>query len=445
MDNIRKSRYCFLINKDDTYLVYLSSTNSFYKINSYVADLIDKTNIDVADIDKEDNSDEIKSLRKLKILTTETEDNNLADLLRIKFLMHSYSKESLGLVIAPTLACNLRCPYCFEKHKRHGLMDAKTCDSVIDFINSHTFAKTFSLTWYGGEPLLGADAIRRILSKIGEVKDIKLTSHGMVTNATLLTGKNIELFREHPLDSLQVTLDGAQPTHDTKRIYADGRGSYTDIMRNLKEYTAAYPDTNISIRVNIDKDNADQFMTVYDTIKDMFPDKRNISVYPGIITGCGKKEQGSPLLMNADVVAVKAKFRKCGYPQEYPHTSEWGCMATCLTGYLIGPEGEIYKCWEDVGDETMVVGNIFDKKYTNMPLLAKYMLHGSHILEEECQMCPFLPICSNDCAHNRVSNKFNGTEYELCSIYKGNDFSALSALLHDYYLKFVESQPVQQQ
>lgn len=245
MDNIRKSRYCFLINKDDTYLVYLSSTNSFYKINSYVADLIDKTNIDVADIDKEDNSDEIKSLRKLKILTTETEDNNLADLLRIKFLMHSYSKESLGLVIAPTLACNLRCPYCFEKHKRHGLMDAKTCDSVIDFINSHTFAKTFSLTWYGGEPLLGADAIRRILSKIGEVKDIKLTSHGMVTNATLLTGKNIELFREHPLDSLQVTLDGAQPTHDTKRIYADGRGSYTDIMRNLKEYTAAYPDTNI--------------------------------------------------------------------------------------------------------------------------------------------------------------------------------------------------------
>ena len=89
--------------------------------------------------------------------------------------------------------------------------------------------------------------------------------------------------------------------------------------------------------------------------------------------------------------------------------------------------------------------DIFDKKYTNMPLLAKYMLHGSHILEEECQMCPFLPICSNDCAHNRVSNKFNGTEYELCSIYKGNDFSALSALLYDYYLKFVESQPVQQQ
>lgn len=32
-----------------------------------------------------------------------------------------------------------------------------------------------------------------------------------------------------------------------------------------------------------------------------------------------------------------------------------------------------------------------------------------------------------------------------CGVSYRNDFSALSALLYDYYLKFVESQPVQQQ
>lgn len=425
-------------------MAYTSSTNSFYKINDYVADLIENTNMAVCDTDSCENSEEIKSLHNLKLLTTEAEDNDVVDLLRMKFLMHSYSKEDIAVTICPTLSCNLRCPYCFEKNKKQGFMDEKTCDAVIDFINSHTYAKTLSLNWYGGEPLLCTNTIRYFLTKLSDIKDIKLVSHGMVTNATLLKDENLELFKEYPLNSIQVTFDGIKSTHDTKRIYADGRGSYDEIVKNLKNFVEYYPETFVSIRVNIDKNNANQFMTIYETIKGLFPDKKNIIVYPGIIKDCGIRKSNSPILMNEDIVRINEQFTKRGYPLKFPHTVESGCCANCLSSYIIGPQGEIYKCWEDVGCDTCVIGNIYDKKYTNMPLLAKYMLYGSHILENECKECPLIPICSNDCAHNRINNKFANTEYELCSIYKNNDFSALNTLLYNFYCKFVTNKANQQ-
>ena len=107
MSTIRKSRFCFLIEENNEFLTYVSSTNSFYKINGYVADLIKKTNFELRNKEDISNKAEIESLRKLKILTTEEEDNNLVDILRMKFLMHSYAKECVGIIIVPTLSCNL--------------------------------------------------------------------------------------------------------------------------------------------------------------------------------------------------------------------------------------------------------------------------------------------------------------------------------------------------
>ncbi len=440
MSTIRKSRFCFLIEENNEFLTYVSSTNSFYKINGYVADLIKKTNFELRNKEDISNKAEIESLRKLKILTTEEEDNNLVDILRMKFLMHSYAKECVGIIIVPTLSCNLRCSYCFEKNKKTGSMDNSICDKIIEFINYHSYAKYFALTWYGGEPLLCHETIEYLLSKIKDIKDKKLISHGMITNGTLLTSKNIDLFKEYPLDTIQITFDGIKSTHDTKRITVAGHGTFDKIIENLKLFINKSPNTKISIRVNIDKNNASEFMDVYKMIKEMFPEKKNIIIYPGILRACEKTDLNTPFLMNNDVAEIRRYFHQHGYPIEFPHTIETGCCATCLSSYIIGPIGEIYKCWEEVGIDNCVVGNVKDMKYTNIELLSKYMLHGSHILDEGCYKCPLLPVCSNDCARSRINNKFNGTTYDLCSIYKSHDFKALSTHLYDFYCKFVKKQ-----
>ena len=37
-----------------------------------------------------------------------------------------------------------------------------------------------------------------------------------------------------------------------------------------------------------------------------------------------------------------------------------GCGATILNYFVVGPEGELYKCWNDIGDKDSIVGNVLD-------------------------------------------------------------------------------------
>ena len=67
----------------------------------------------------------------------------------------------------------------------------------------------------------------------------------------------------------------------------------------------------------------------------------------------------------------------------------------------------------------------------------KDMLHGTHILEEECRCCPLLPICSNDCARHRLDNRQIAAGYELCSLLKSDDYRRLEDELYLFYSKYV--------
>lgn len=67
------------------------------------------------------------------------------------------TEEKLTFVIAPTLACNLNCVYCFENgYRNKKTMSEETLDEVISFIESKlkNQTKSIHITWFGGEPLL---------------------------------------------------------------------------------------------------------------------------------------------------------------------------------------------------------------------------------------------------------------------------------------------------
>lgn len=433
MTMIRKSRYCILFQKGKEYLAYTSAKNSFYKINRQVADFIENFKSDGFDVSKNQLAKDIEHLHKIGLISTEKEDDDVVDNIKLRYLINSFSKETISVTLAPTIWCNLRCPYCFEESKPKDVMSDDICDKVLKFIEAHTSAKNLYLIWYGGEPLLGAKPIKYFLSKLDNLENIKLARHGMITNGTLLKGSNLDLFREKHLDSIQITIDGNKDTHDKKRIRPDGKGTYDEIIENLKVFAKEYPNTVINIRVNIDRNNVSEFMDVYNRIKDMFPDKKNIFVSPGILKACGAQSFDSPFLNNAEILNIRKEFRKKGYPVFYPDIRTGGCAATCITGYVIWPLGEIYKCWKDVGIKDKIVGNVCDMTITNSNLLSEYMLHGSHITETSCHSCPVFPICDSDCAFDRLENAFHGQQNEFCCVYKEKDNEGLISMLSDLY------------
>ena len=435
-NNIRKSRYCFLIKDKDDILAYTSAKNGFHVITPYIYDIISTINTPLSEIGKQYDEEEINTLHKLGLITTEQEDDSIIDRLRFRFLISAYATSVLNLTIHPTLQCNLECPYCFEKNKPLKKMDQQTCDKLIGFIENHKEAKTINITWFGGEPLMGTGVIQYLLDKIDTLEDKKLGYQSIITNGTLLNSKTLETFKKHPLNQIQITFDGKKHTHDTKRIRHDGTGTYDTIISNLDDFIHACPDTKVDIRVNIDKNNADEFMDIYEELKQRYPEKQNLTIYPGILKACGNLSNGA-FLTNKDLLDINESFCQKGYPLQIPFTHCSGCTATALSSYVIGPKGEIYKCWEDVGIEEKVIGYVDGKTGKAPHLLTSYMMRGSHILDNACEECPLLPVCSNDCAHDRLFARENGMkDEELCTFYKTGNYEGLNHIL----LKFFHTQ-----
>lgn len=243
----------------------------------------------------------------------------------------------------------------------------------------------------------------------------------------------------HITNAIQVTFDGIRERHDQKRIYPSGKGSYDLIMDNVETFIKQFPDITIKIRVNIDKTNSNDFLEIHDIFKRKYPSKKNIFVYPAALKACNLVGKNSPFLCNSDVAELYSNYIKQGIMVSYPNFSYMGCGANRLSSYVIGPQGELYKCWQDVGIPSKVIGNINSSKFSNDSLINKYLLHGSHMLQPECLDCPLLPICDSNCANDRLDNA-NGTgNHELCSIYKEQDYKILKEKLIALY-KIVSQQ-----
>lgn len=73
-----------------------------------------------------------------------------------------------------------------------------------------------------------------------------------VSNGTELDAYR-DLLKPGKISKLQITLDGPAETHDQRRIYADGTGSFARIARNIT--MALEQHVTVSLRINVDLDN----------------------------------------------------------------------------------------------------------------------------------------------------------------------------------------------
>lgn len=425
------SKFFFLLEKDDFSLIYNARTNNFYKITASLAKIIE--NCEDEECIKNMDEEALALLDKMKVIVDEHEDEDYFESLKLKYYINQLANNHLTVTVAPTVYCNLKCPYCYEHFKPTGKMTKEVCDAVVRFINDNPQTNSYSVTWYGGEPLLCIEEIEYILEQLKESGQKKMTGHGIVTNGVLLKDKAITLFKRFPLNSVQITLDGVKEHHDRTRIRHDSCGTFDEIIANLTTFVRECPQTRISIRVNIDKSNANQFHEVKQYISALFPDKKNIQIYPGILRGDTDCHSENIFLQNKDVLKLYQSMAAKGVPIEiYPKLTQKGCTATCLMGFVIGPKGELYNCWEDMGNEKLAVGNLIERKLKEKEM-RRYILHGHPFEDAKCKNCRIFPICYGGCPKRRLENIYRGGNNELCSMYKDNDYEGLKNLLFEFY------------
>jgi len=313
-----------------------------------------------------------------------------------------HSRDKAALSVLTTTDCNMACPYCHEglrKQKNYMSYEmaqriAKFC--VRDFISNET--RELWIYFYGGEPLLNVGAIEMFLSSLQiELRIANLCPSiilEMSTNGILLTRSLACLLKKIGLSSVQITLDGPPEIHDKRRITGNGEGTFATILRNIQEILDIL---NITIRINIDRQNLHSAANVLTTLSQMDL-LTHLRVYADFVTNTFENPAHCREFVIKDledkkgIVDVWRQFRLHGVKLFGLRFTEGMCGNLGSNSLVVDPEGKIYNCIGFVGQSDHAVSDIehFKAARTNFsfrnckPYLA-------------CLDCPYVPVCGGGC------------------------------------------------
>ncbi len=397
--------------KNKVYFLYNSYTNSFMKISKELY-------LNLKKVKNDNNSihlleENIEDLKQAKVIVNQGEDKDIINEIRYNYYQQAFDKSVLALTIAPTIDCNFKCFYCYEQNEKKS-MSPEVEKKLIEFIRSYKDVEKVDITWYGGEPLMKFNSIKRITE---ELKNVNVV-YQLITNGYLLDEKTCQFFNKHPLDSVQITIDGDESSHDKRRILHNGAPTFKIILNNIDRFITTNKDTLVNIRVNLDNSNIGKFPEIYNILKSKGD---NIHIYPAFVTDHTENCSLSGITCSKELKFdfYKELYQKYDIPINfYPEHSVGGCGATMINGFVIDPEGNLFKCWHDIDKKNMRIGTIFNKEIENIGLLSRYLGGENYLFDDKCQNCSFLPICTGICSYYRIENNYKDKVNEVCPLQK---------------------------
>lgn len=417
-------RILFFKSKENGYMLFCGNSNSFYQIDDENVPVIQKM-IDTGSAEGLPE-DFRKEFVKSGVLLNES-DEELFNRLKFSSYLTRFSKNHLSLTIAPTMACNFKCVYCYEGSRvKNVTMTQEVMDGVIEFIKK-TECKKLSIFWYGGEPLCAWDKIIEFNTKISQV-NLDSISQNIVTNGSLLDEEKIRYLCEKKFKNIQITLDGKEEIHNKTRPMKNGQNSFQTIISKLdllfKILKEENTKINVTIRVNISEINMDGY---YDLYKDLCIKFDNyFFVYPAFVTKSEESDCHSSTCLTfdkeADFILKLSKEKGIQTEKLFPQNNKLiVCGAQKLNNYVISPNGDLYKCWEDIADKTRSVGNVVSGFRDINNINYNYILQKSGFEQEECKKCLFLYSCMGGCPRARIKNQNINKELNpICTVIKKN-------------------------
>lgn len=412
---LKKSVYNIIIDKleNDKLLFFNSSKGSFGIMDAQTQTIYNNIeNIDICDI-KDDNIKKNIDIMRGNGFLIENDIDEVKQLNVLRNIARYNNAGRLSLTIAPTMNCNMNCPYCYEK-KNSSIMSKNVQDSLIKFIKKRIQSKQISelsINWYGGEPLLGKETIKYLSNnfiKICKENDIKYFS-SIITNGTLLDESTaVMLSNDCNISNCQITIDGIGEINNLRRRLKNGEGSFETIIKNIDSCKDII---SIVIRMNVDKDNKesiDEFFNFYVEHKEWLS---KVQIYLAPVSKltehcsfndniCFSQQEFMKINLSFIKRILDIPNTKLNVNHFKPKQLSISCPSLGINTYVIDPEGYIYKCWNDVGIKEENIGDVFN----DVTLNKKNIEWLTFDLSEECKSCNILPICQGGCPYIRMYN-----------------------------------------
>ncbi len=133
-----------------------------------------------------------------------------------------------------THRCNLSCGYCYAGDHHRSDIDDKVLRRAVDLLFSDNPDRA-QLSFFGGEPFLAFDAMRRATAlaegraeEKGKPLVIQCTSNG-----SLIREEQLRFILDHDI-RVTVSIDGVREAHDQNRPCAGGKPSFDVVLAGLR-------------------------------------------------------------------------------------------------------------------------------------------------------------------------------------------------------------------
>lgn len=302
------------------------------------------------------------------------------------------------------IACNFNCRYCMQ----HPLMTKPICgprlsQQVIDFLsnlppwNKDNPEEKYTLTCYGGEPLLYWNLIQQVVDLLEPTGKFNI---GVVSNGSLLTDEKVDYMLEHKL-GFTLSNDGPKTAELRGRNVLEEPEIFRLLTRfpswtiesvltarnyNLPESLAYWREKGIdSNRVSVDlimdtgglpsdltTFNLEGFQTIMEGVGER--------VYQSLINNTPTPEMG---IVNPYISRARAAT----------NDEELLDRPKCGAGYGVlnfDLEGNCYLCH----NSPTRIGTVNDSYET---LVEAYKTYDPYTTGPDCQTCPVLPLCGGGC------------------------------------------------
>lgn len=343
--------------------------------------------------------------------------------------------------------CNLRCKYCFAgtgDYKGHReFMSEEVALKAVDFlIENSGNRKILEMDFFGGEPLLNFDVVKRTVEYANEKASTlgKKFLFTMTTNGVLLRGEIADWLNEN-MENVVLSLDGRQEIHDDVRKTVNGKGSFEVIIQNFKDFVAKRGDKSYYIRGTFTNKNLDFAKDVLFMADSGF---KEISLEPVVL------EKGHELAITEEMLPeIKEEYKRLA--REYIKRRKEGkgfhffhftidleggpCLAkrvnACGAGneyFSVTPVGDIYPCHQFADKPEFYMGNVFEGKI-NEEIRAKFK-NSSLFTREGCEDCFARYHCSGGCAANNYvfNGDINKPYKQTCEMLKARTECAMHIL-----------------
>ena len=177
--------------------------------------------------------------------------------------------KKLMLSAEVSLACNLRCPYCYQGNDKTSCsLSGDSIDNLVRYcglVDKENAYDEIVLKVLGGEPTVTWEKTKAVIDSIssfcrsnGKKLNLMLDTNGvLIDNILSLEG----------YDSLLLTVPLTyKDCHDSMRKLANGQGTYDIIVENINKIHEAKPQTLVVLRHNTDDKNI-RFFDYY--VKDL--------------------------------------------------------------------------------------------------------------------------------------------------------------------------------